>query len=59
MRLRGYQELSLVVYLEWCEMNREVKGVVYGSVMVVCILIWFIVAVIDYFQRINKNNDDN
>jgi tetrahydromethanopterin S-methyltransferase subunit G len=35
------------------------KGIVYGSVMVGCILVWFVVAVIDYFQRINKNNDDN
>lgn len=35
------------------------KGLIYGSVMVVCILIWFVVAVIDYFQRISKNNDDN
>lgn len=35
------------------------KGLVYGSVMVVCILIWFVVAVIDYFQMISKNNNND
>lgn len=35
------------------------RGFAYGAIMVACVLVWLTVAIVDYFKRISKNNDED